>query len=130
MKMVAMKPTAAEKKAREKEFNKPYMGSEEEGPRLHLDHEHLEKLGIDKLPKVGSKLKLQVHAHVSETGEDKRNGKGRRRMTIHITHIGHDGGDEKSEQAKHDDLTKGARSVMDAALKDAGSESEGDGEND
>lgn len=121
MKLVSMKRTAADKKAREKEMNKPLGYGESDdipyGLRVDLDHEALKKLGMDsgELPSPGDKMKLHSIAHVGEVSEHKRNGKTERRMTLHL----HQMGVEPHSEAEHADAdkSKGMRAAMEKALK-------------
>src|SRR5271163_2368186 len=38
-------------------------------PVIHLEHHHLEKLGMTKMPPVGSKIRISGLAHVGSTSE-------------------------------------------------------------
>lgn len=97
----------------------------QEPPRLYLEHHHLAKLGMDKMPAVGSKIKISGLAHVGSTSEDQDRmdgGKPRRRMTLHLhqMEMGGDGIEGASEESQKD----GMKSEIDKALtKHAGSES-------
>ena|ERR1700676_367164 len=95
-------------------------------PRLYLEHHHLAKLGLTKMPPVGSKIKISGLAHVGATSEDQSPGiKGgaRRSMTLHLhkMEVGKEGIDGASEETQKD----GMKSEIDKALtKHAGSEAE------
>ncbi len=53
---------------------------------LHLDDESLGKLGLDKLPEVGSKMQVTAVAEVQDVGEFKRHdGKTNRSVRLQIT---------------------------------------------
>lgn len=103
----------------------------QEPPRMYLEHHHLEKLGMKKMPSVGSKVRISGLAHVGATSEDHDSmapagGKGgmKRRMTLnmHEMEIGADGPDNDEEQAEQSKA--GAKAEMDKALaRGAGSES-------
>lgn len=103
-------------------------------PHLYLEHHHLAKLGVDKMPPVGSKIRISGLAHVGSTSEDHDHaGKGKgphRRMTLHLhkMEIGKDGISEH----EHDESQKaGMKSAIDKALKHgAGSEAADGAEND
>ena len=43
-------------------------------PRLLLSHGHLKKLGMTKMPPVGSKIHISGVAHVGATSEDQDGG--------------------------------------------------------
>jgi hypothetical protein len=91
-------------------------------PRLYLEHHHLEKLGMDKMPAVGSKIKISGLAHVGSTSEDDDpgiDGGKRRSMTLHLHKM--DMGTDNSEESQKD----GMKGAIDKALsKAAGSEAE------
>jgi len=96
-------------------------------PRLYLEAHHLAKLGMDKMPPVGSKIKISGLAHVGASSEDDDPGIAggkRRSMTLHMhkMDLGTDGpGKEVDQEAQSN---KGAKSEMDKALsRAAGSES-------
>ncbi len=106
----------------------------QEPPRLYLEHHHLAKLGMGKMPPVGSKIKISGLAHVGATSENssdgpsggKADGKGgegntRRSMTLHFhkMEVGKEGIEGASEESQKD----GMKSEIDKALtKHAGSE--------
>lgn len=117
-------------------------GGKEQPPTLHLEGAHLGKLGLKKLPAVGTKLHIHAIAHVhsvhdeaddskqpgehepddASTGEDKKYN-ANRRMVLHIHHMDaqkHMGNEEDQKE----ESAKGAKAEMDKALsKAAGSES-------
>lgn len=62
--MVAMKRTKDEKKAMEKSLGRS-PGAGPDGPSIHLDGHHLEKLGMEELPEVGEKYHMRGHAEVT-----------------------------------------------------------------
>lgn len=104
-------------------------------PTIYLEHHHLEKLGMTKMPPVGSKIKISGLAHVGATSEhdDSRSapkgsaeGSGKRRsMTLHMHKM-----DVGTDRHDHEESQKaGMKAAVDKALtKGEGSESEGDGE--
>jgi len=100
----------------------------ERPPTLYLEHEHLKKLGIKKMPGIGEKLHARMVAHVGAISEDQDRGDGReprRHMTLHIhkMDMGTDGpGKEVDQEAES---KAGAKAAMDKALK---REVGGDGE--
>lgn len=98
-------------------------------PHIYLEHHHLEKLGMTKMPAVGSKIKISGLAHVGATSENQDRGDGgkKRSMTLHLhkMEIGRDEHDHEESQKA------GMKAAVDKALtKGEGSESEGNGEND
>lgn len=94
-------------------------------PRLYLEHHHLAKLGLTKMPPVGSKIKISGLAHVGATSEDSDHsgdGKGpRRSMTLHLHQM--DVGAGKQPEISDESQKDGMKSEIDKALtKHAGSE--------
>jgi hypothetical protein len=73
-------PEVAAKSSRE---DYPY------GLRIDLDHEGMKKLGMHKMPKVGSKHQLHAHAHVVSASESHHDGdsKPTRSVAMQITHM-------------------------------------------
>lgn len=137
MKMVDMKRTKADKKAEDAKYEAHKVGGDDYpyGLTVSLDHHGLKKLGMhDKLPKVGSKIKLHAHAHVKSAREEQREGgKTHRHVELELRHMAveHEGKDSAVEREEDDQKkTAGARKAIDEALtKAGGSEDEGDGEN-
>jgi hypothetical protein len=98
-------------------------------PVVHLEHHHLEKLGMDKMPPVGSKIKISGLAHVgatsehnhsAEPGEPEGSGQStpRRSMTLHLHQMemgksGIEGAKDVDQEAKS---AAGAKAEMDKAL--------------
>lgn len=118
MALTDMKRTKQERKARDSEMKASLPGSEDSYPyglSVHLDHESLGKLGVDKLPNVGDKLHLHAHAHVTEVREENREGgKKHRHVTLQLRKMAlgaHEDDAHKSQVA-----AKGAKGAMDAAL--------------
>lgn len=105
----------------------------QEPPRIYLEHHHLEKLGMTKMPAVGSKIKISGLAHVGAISENQadnpsggkaKGGEGntRRSMTLHLHKM--DVGSDGNEADQEAQTAKGAKAAMDAELtKHAGSES-------
>jgi hypothetical protein len=99
-------------------------------PTMYLGHAHLVKLGITKMPPVGSKIKISGLAHVGATSEqddsEQPGDKKQRSMTLHMHKM-----DVGRDETDHEESQKaGMKAAVDKALtKGAGSESEGNGEN-
>lgn len=92
MKLVDMKRTAAEKKARDKS-NKCYPGIGGDdypyGLNLTLDTEQLKKLGIDNLPKAGKTMTLTAKAKVIAVRQNSRDGgEQERSLELQLQKIG------------------------------------------
>lgn len=88
MKMHALKMTAAEKKAKESdmaggEYKEP------EGIEIHINHDHLQKLGMKNLPKHGDEIEIHGKGHVidSGSGEDVH-GNPANHARVRVTHMG------------------------------------------
>jgi hypothetical protein len=45
-------------------------GGEEEGPRVHLDHDRMKKVGMSKPPATGDEYHIQGHARVVGSREE------------------------------------------------------------
>jgi hypothetical protein len=107
------------------------MGDTQSPPRLYLEHHHLEKLGLKKMPPVGTKLHIEAEAHVGSTSEDQDHmvnsgGKPRRSMTLqlHKMDMGQDDQSGMNDEEQEEESKKGAKMEMDKALsKQQGSES-------
>lgn len=93
------------------------------GLTVHLDHDTLTKLGVHTLPKAGSKVKLQAHAHVKST-EDRTEdgGKRRRSMSLELRHMAIEGGGA----GRQSDPRAGAKAAMDEALAEHDPDDDGD----
>lgn len=142
-KMIDMKRTAAEKKARDKEYEGGKIGGEDYpyGLGVSLGHDELTKLGIHTLPTVGSKIMLHAHAHVKSASESSRDGgRKERRVELELRHMNVEGGGKAGKpkaDTSEEGMRRGAKAAMDKVLpskpasnKDLGSESAGDAEND
>jgi len=73
MKMVDMAYTAKEKKEREKGMKEctPYSGLDYPyGLQIRLEKDHLAKLGMDKLPKVGKTLTVEAKCVVTSVSQN------------------------------------------------------------
>lgn len=118
MALVDMKRSKAERK---KESMPSHIGGDDYpyGLRVNLDHESLQKLGIDKLPSVGDKLHLHAHAHVVSAEErSTEGGKKHRSVSLELRkmHVG-DSGDETAQQKR---MAHGAKKAMDEVLPGSG----------
>lgn len=116
MAMVHMKRTKAEKKAESKRFDGVGGESYPYGLRVRLGHNELEKLGMEGLPKVGSKVHLKSHAHVVSASEDHLDGEEpRRNVELELRHMDID---NSKEGHVENPAADGAKSAMDDALDD------------
>jgi len=120
VKMIDMKRTAAEKKARDKEFDHIVGGEDYPyGLGVSLGHDELTKLGIHTLPTVGSKIMLHAHAHVKSASESSRDGgRKERRVELELRHMNVDGGKSGTPKAdtSEEGMRKGAKAAMDKVL--------------
>lgn len=86
--MVSLKRTKADRKKQEERYKVTSTG--EDYPyetRLHLDHEMMDKLGIE-MPKVGSEVHIHARARVNSTSHNTENGgKPRKSMSLQMTHM-------------------------------------------
>lgn len=127
MAMVDMKRSKAEKKS---DMN-PIKSPDDDygyGLEVRLEHEHLKKLGIDKLPQVGQKMNLAAHAHVTNVSEHHGEGDDapRRHVTLQLRkmELGQDAQSSNSDEEQAEQSKAGAKAEMDKALSKAqGSES-------
>lgn len=128
MAMVDMKRSKAEKKSTDTPMKSP--GDDYGyGLEVRLEHEHLKKLGITKLPQVGQKMNLAAHAHVTNVSEHHGEGDStpRRHVTLQLRKMELGTGAQSTDapdEEQAEESKKGARAAMDSALsKAAGSES-------
>jgi hypothetical protein len=95
-------------------------------PTVYLEHHHLEKLGLTKMPAVGSKIHIHGLAHVGATSENQetppsggkapgKEGSTKRSMTLHFHKM--EIGRDNSEVDQDAEKAKGAKAEMDKALK-------------
>ena len=131
------KKLSTEKGSAEGGIGKPPGGAEHMAPpRIYLEHYHLEKLGMTKMPAVGSKIHISGLAHVGATSEhdsssepgERKGDKKRRSMTLHLhkMEMGTNGpGKEVDQEAE---TAKGAKAEMEKALnRGAGGKGKGEG---
>lgn len=80
-KLVSMKITDAERKAKQKEYEKgPSMiggDSYPYGLQIRLENDALEKLGLENLPKTGRKVRVVAECTVTSTSEHKSSHGGK-----------------------------------------------------
>jgi hypothetical protein len=124
MAMVDMKRSKEERADADEAMNKPM---EQEpypyGLHVELDHDSLKKLGVDQLPKVGSKLKIHAHGHVvsaEEREHEHDGGKKHRHVRVQLRQM------EVEHSKGHEEKAAGAKGAMDDALSDMGSENDND----
>jgi hypothetical protein len=107
-------------------------GAEHESPpHIYLEHHHLEKLGMTKMPPVGSKIKISGLAHVGAVSEHDESrsapsgsaeGGPKRSMTLHLHKM--DIGKDGISEGEHEESQKaGMKGEIDKALsRGAGSD--------
>jgi hypothetical protein len=129
-KMVDMKSSKAERKA-EREPVKMDGDAYPYGLSVRLDHHSLKKLGMhDKLPKVGDKIKLHAHAHVTSVSDhSSEGGESQKHVELQLRHMGVEGMGknlEKPDGDTEEGMKKGAKAAMDKVLgpKEEGSDSQ------
>jgi hypothetical protein len=81
------------------------------GLRINLDHEGMKKLGMKKMPKIGSKHKITAHAHVTSIREshDMHSKSPDRSLEMQITHMAAEKGEPNPdvENAQDEDNEQG-----------------------
>lgn len=135
MAMVTFKKPKPEPGKASGKLASPTVGEEHTPPpTMYLEHHHLEQLGLKQLPQVGSKIKMNVVAHVGSASEDQDSpakageGKVRRSMRLHIHSMDMGDGEqstgEPDENQREEKSRAGAKAEMDKALeRSTGSES-------
>lgn len=98
-KLTSMAVTAAERKEKEKTWNKPCSSMDGDkypyGLSVSLENESLEKLGLKNLPKAGTIMTLTAQVKVRSV-EDRDSEEGSRRsMSLQITSMSLEGGTAK-----------------------------------
>lgn len=111
MKLVDLKRSKAEKKARTEEHS---IGSADEdypyGTRIRLEHEDMEKLGMKDTPAPGDTFHIEAHGKVTHSHESADEKGKRRHVEIHLTKLG--------AEAKED--TGGLRTTIEKAHDNQG----------
>jgi hypothetical protein len=134
MKMQDMKRSKKERKTESSPMK--YDGEDYPyGLSVRLDHHSLKKLGMhEKLPKVGDKIKMHAHAHVTSVSQHNREGGNPdTHVELQLRHMAVEPGagtkDEKDGDTE-ESMNKGMKHAVDKAVvgpKEEGSEDE-DGE--
>lgn len=109
MKVVALKKSAADRKADKDSGSVPY--GDEEGLSVHLSDRHLKKMGIDGNLTPGRKVKLRGHGHIQSAEKD-----GHARLTL--THAGMEQHGEPDADDKSSER-KGRRSDIEQAYSES-----------
>ncbi|MDE2097466.1 MAG: hypothetical protein KGL39_09495 [Patescibacteria group bacterium] len=126
-KLVDLKRTKAEKKADSNPST--YEGNDYPyGLTVELDHDALQKLGIDKMPKAGDTMHVQAHAHVKSVEERQHSGgKKSRRMSLELRKMAIAATQRAANEGEvHEGKLDGALAAMDQALdKKEGKEPKG-----
>jgi hypothetical protein len=118
VKMVDLKRTAAERKAEQKNYESGPKAGDDYGYGLtvRLDHRHLKKLGITKMPKAGDVLHLHSKAHVKSTSEHSEDGADRQHMELELRHMALEATKRASTEDVEEGNLTGAKAAMDQAL--------------
>lgn len=85
--MISMKRTQNEKKEMDRALGEPSPSKGPEGPSIHFDKHHLKKLGIEELPKVGTKMKIHGHAEITSRHESDYGSGEDKGVSCCITHM-------------------------------------------
>lgn len=113
---MAMKDLKITKKEAKAKSESMVIGSPDQerypyGLRLELNNDTLEKLGIDKLPSVGTVLMFEAKAKVVGSRQSATEGSENRSIELQITHIDLEEG-ETDEEVKEGELTRGQAGAM------------------
>lgn len=87
MALKSMKITKAERKSREKSMEATPMLDGDEYPyglRINLDNDAIDKLGLKKLPNVGTTMRLEASVRVVEVSQNSRQDRDHRRVELQI----------------------------------------------
>lgn len=114
---MAMKDLKISKKEAKEKNEAMVIGSSEQerypyGLRLDLNNDTLDKLGIKKLPTVGTVLMFEAKAKVVGSRQSATEGSENRSVELQITHIDLEAG-ESGEEIKEGELTRGQAGAMD-----------------
>lgn len=114
---MAMKDLKISKKEAKEKNEAMVIGSSEQerypyGLRLDLNNDTLDKLGIKKLPTVGTVLMFEAKAKVVGSRQSATEGSENRSVELQITHIDLEDG-ESGEEVKEGELTRGQAGAMD-----------------
>lgn len=88
------------------------------GHRITLDHDDMDKLGIDELPKVGHKVHVVAHGEVTHASDEEHQdheGKTRRHKRVEIQL-------KKMHVAKASEKKPTIRDAVESGIKDASDE--------
>ena len=89
-------------------------GGEEEGPRVRLDHDRMQKIGMSKPPATGDEYHVQGHARVVSSREEPRSDGGEgpvHSIEIVIHHMGAEPKTANGKQSVRDDVESAAKEV-------------------
>jgi len=105
MKKYDMAFSKAEQKERNspKECSGPMMGSKYPyGLEISLDDATLEKLGIDSLPKVGKKIRIEATCEVVSVSQNQERDHKNRSVRLQIVSMGCESGPQSALEAVED----------------------------
>lgn len=113
---MAMKDLKITKKEAKAKSESMVIGSADQerypyGLRLDLNNDTLEKLGMTKLPSVGTVLMFEAKAKVVASRQSATEGSENRSIELQITHIDLEEG-ETDEEVKEGELTRGQAGAM------------------
>jgi hypothetical protein len=116
VKVVSLKKTTAEKAVEKKALGTStgaYEGPDSDGASVHLDHDHLTKMGHHGNLKSGDKLEMTARGYVESS--ESRSGKDGERHTarIRLTHMGID----HKPQEDREEMRRDVESSYDTAEK-------------
>jgi hypothetical protein len=110
MKPVSVAYTKAEKKERNGPCVAPGKMSTDKGPEypygleLRLDKITLDKVGLDKLPKVGKRMYVEATCEVRSVSQSEENDRKDRNVCLQITALAVSGAPQSMEEAVEDGI--------------------------
>lgn len=104
VKMVNLRRTKTEKKAVSKAMGEAVPAQADEGDmRVHLDHHHLTKMGMDGALKSGDKVRMHGEGTVESSSTRSEGGEDRHSATLRL----HRGGVEQYDDGERDAKNRG-----------------------
>jgi hypothetical protein len=88
------------------------------GTRISLDHDEMEKLGMNKAPRVGDEVHVMAKGHVESASEHDHGDGPRRHVSIQLKHMGVKHKSQSGRAGGKDtDMQEGGKAAMDQALE-------------
>lgn len=112
VKMVTMKRTAADKGAEGDALGMPGRGTDRDGVRVNLDHDHIQSMKMDAPLPHGTKVEFGGKGEVVESGTHEGPDGPRHHMTILLKRAGVDHAEDGPEERR-----EGLRGDIESAAK-------------